>query len=81
MNDTERAVLKKWQESFEALTPQDRLKMACSMFEFSRELVAESIRNEEPTISESELRKRVFIRFYGNDFDSATVSRIIRHFE
>jgi len=67
MKDTSKPVLDRWQEGLDALSPQDRLEMACSMFEFARDLVADSIRNQEPEITDKELGRRVLIRFYGED--------------
>lgn len=78
--DTKQVILEIWQGKLNALTPEERLRMACSMFGFSRELVAESIRNELPEISALELQKKIFVRFYECDLDPAALNRIIRSF-
>jgi len=76
MNDTPQSVLELWQRDIESLPPEDRLRMACSMFEFSRDLVADSIRNEGENLSDLEIARRVFVRFHADDFDSVTLEKI-----
>ena len=48
---------------------EDRLTMGCSMFGTAKEIVAASILNENPNISKENLKKKIFIRFYGNEID------------
>ena len=80
MIDTDKVALDKWHDAMDALVPEERLKMACSMFEFARELVADSIRNEQAGISDVELKRKVFTRFYGQDFDAPTLENILSKF-
>lgn len=44
---------------------EDRLKMGASMFDTARCLVRESLKG---SCSGVELRRAIFVRFYGNDF-------------
>jgi hypothetical protein len=46
---------------------EDRLIMGCSMFGTAKEIVAASILNENPHISTEDLKKEIFIRFYGTE--------------
>ncbi len=80
MNDTSARM----QESYERMllnkSPEERVRMACSLFDFSRELVVSSIKAENPTISRKELQSQIFLRFYGEDFDTEKKQKITSYF-
>ncbi len=59
----------------------ERLMMGFSMYEAARQLVKASILERNPTISPWELKKEVFLRFYGNDFSSPLLQKILSHLE
>jgi len=61
-------------------TGEQRFLMGCSMFTFAQTIVRSSIMQKDMDISRGELRKELFIRFYGTDFDKDTRSRIALHF-
>jgi len=81
MKDTPNSFLEKWNERISSLPGEERLQMACSMFEFSRDVVVESIRSQNKEISATDLMRQVFLRFYASDFDPATLQRILHHLE
>jgi len=56
-------------ELIRAKTPEERLKMGCSMHDFSKQLVIHALLEREPGLSPSALRRELFLRFYGDDFD------------
>jgi len=56
----------------------DRVRMACEMFDLARALAVAAIRAEEPTISDADLRVRLFERLYGGDFSEEKRARIPR---
>jgi len=60
-------------------TPEERLRMGCSMFDFSKSLVVNAILRERPNLSPAELRGELFLRFYGNDFAPARREKILAH--
>lgn len=66
MNDTSDLIKEKLEAGYALRTGEEKLLMAPSMFETARELVIASLPKD---ISKSELRKELFLRFYGNDFD------------
>jgi hypothetical protein len=78
MSDTSPEV----QARFDALLRQrsgsDRVVMACDMFDCAKRLVEASIRSAEPQLGDTEVRVRVFRRFYADDLDPATIERVIR---
>ena len=77
MNDTNPKIAKKFHDMMIAKTPAERLMMACDMFDFSREIVEGSIREENPNISRSDMRRQLFLRFYGHEFDESSKEKIL----
>lgn len=67
MNDTSPEMDAKMRELMRAKSPSERAQMGWSMFITSRILVREAILRENPTISEVDLRKEFFLKFYGDD--------------
>jgi hypothetical protein len=81
MHDTSLAMDEKMRELIRAKTPLERLEMGCSMYETSRYLVQRSILESNPSISEKDLRKELFLKFYKNDFSPEEVERIAKHLQ
>lgn len=81
MKDTNPKILERWYASLDALSPEERVKMTCSMYDFARAIVEASIRNESPAISERDLARKSFIRFYSKEFDQKTLERILVAFD
>lgn len=75
MNDTSDLIKEKLEANYASISGEEKLLMALSMFETARELVIASLPKD---ISESELRKELFLRFYGNDFDEDEKIKIIQ---
>jgi len=81
MNDTTPEIAEKMREMIRMKSPMERLEMGCSMHETSKYLVICAILKSNPHISKEGLRQELFLRFYGNDFDSVRREEIIKHFE
>lgn len=81
MNDTSPAAAAKMRELIQQKTPVERLLMGCSMFDFSKQLAAQSILASFPGITRAQFRRELFLRFYGEDFDLAQKERIIEHLD
>ena len=79
MDDTSPEIAKKMREMFLKKTPLERLQMGCSMYDTSRYVVSCAILRENPNITNGEFRKEIFLRFYGNDFDTEERNKIIEH--
>jgi hypothetical protein len=47
---------------------EERLLMGCSMYDSARQIVRSSINNSRPGITENEMKKEIFLRFYGQEF-------------
>lgn len=81
MDDTSQSMANKMREMIQAKPAIERLKMGCSMYETSRLLVTQAILANHPGISNADLRKELFLRFYSNDFDPAAKEKILKHLE
>lgn len=68
MNDTSPEVEERYREMIMALTPAERVGMACRMFTTARALAAAGIRDRFGDLPRAEFRRQMFLRFYGNDF-------------
>lgn len=56
---------------------QDRLKMGFSMFDLARRQVLASILMKQPNADSREIRREIFLRFYGQDFSSDEREKIL----
>ena len=81
MNDTSALMTDRIIKAMQAKEPAARLKMGCSMFDFSRQLVVSSILDQFPNISKMEMRRELFLRFYGSDFSSIEQEKIIEYLQ
>ena len=61
-----------------ALSPGRRMAMACEMFGTAKTLARARLR-AEGVRDEAEMRCRMFLRFYGDDFSEAEKSKILAH--
>ena len=81
MNDTPPEVTVKMAEMIQAKSPSERANMGWSMYETSKLLVIRAIMEQNPGISKGALRREIFLKFYGSDFDPETRDKIIKHLE
>jgi hypothetical protein len=77
MNDTNPEIEKIFREMIMKKSGEERMMMGFSMFDSAREIVIASIKNENPDISEIELKKKLFLRFYGTDFTEEQKQKIL----
>ena len=78
VNDTDPKITLKLKEMMQKKTEQERLIFGCSMFDFSKQLVMSSILQKKPHLSAGLLRRELFLRFYGNDFNSDQQEKIVK---
>ena len=60
---------------------EERLKMGCSMHATARALVRASVLEKNPLVSHAALKKALFLRFYGQDFDPLRRKKILKALE
>lgn len=58
-------------------TQEERLRMSCSMIAAAKTLVRSGIIHEDKTLTEAQIRGRMFLRFYGNDYSPDEIQRIV----
>ncbi len=56
----------------------ERLKMGSSMHATAKALVKAAILGKDPQASSAALRRALFLRFYGAEFDAASREKILR---
>ncbi len=56
---------------------QERMMMGFSMFGFSAKILMASLKEEIPA---RDLKRNIFLRLYGNDFDGKDIEKIIKYF-
>jgi len=49
-------------------TGEQRLLMGFSMYDTARQIVRSAIYNSRPEITDDEMKKEIFLRFYGREF-------------
>jgi hypothetical protein len=42
--------------------------MGCSMYDTAKEIVRSAIYNSRPRITDAEIKREIFLRFYGQEF-------------
>ena len=76
MNDTHPDVAIRFRELMMRKSGQQRLLMGCSMYDTAKKIVRSAIYNSRPGITEAEMKKEFFLRFYGQEFSQADRERI-----
>jgi hypothetical protein len=78
MTETQRAIDEKYRAMLMALSPAERLAMACRMFSTARALAEAGIRQgQDPVEDSAPARRRIFLHFYRNDFAPGETDRIL----
>ena len=77
MNDTSPAVARKYRALLLQRSGTERLNMGSSMFATARTLLLASLRERDPDASPADIRRTLFLRLYGADFDQQTRERIL----
>ncbi|MBU6392394.1 MAG: hypothetical protein KGJ87_07600 [Planctomycetota bacterium] len=78
MNDTKASVEVLFQKMMMEKSGQERMKMGFSMFDFARRQVIASIQRKNQNIDIKDLKRELFLRFYGQDFSSEEQEKILR---
>ncbi|MDF0644296.1 MAG: hypothetical protein P0111_09705 [Nitrospira sp.] len=81
MNDTSPAFDERYRAMLMQRSGEERLVMGCAMRDTARALVEASLRNQAPHATVEGLRKGVFLRFYGHEFDAETRAKILAAIE
>lgn len=77
MNDTPPEMDERYRALLLNLTGEERLIMGCAMRDTARAMVEASLREHDPNATVETIRKGVFLRFYGHEFDAGTRAKIL----
>lgn len=80
MNDTSSLVESHFLEMMMNKSGEERLKMGFSMFDMARRQVIASIKRDNPNADRKDMRKEIFLRFYGQDFSPEDHEKILNYF-
>ncbi len=58
---------------------EQRLRMGCSMHDASRRIVRSAILDSNPGITEAQMRREMFLRFYGHEFSRNEREKLFQH--
>jgi len=81
MKDTSPEMGARYHDMLMQRSGEERLMMGCAMRETARALVEASIREQNPQATPEVVRKGVFLRFYGHEFDAESRAKIFAAIE
>ena len=81
MKDTSPEMDARYQDILMQRSGEERLMMGCAMRETARALVEASIREQYPQATLETIRKGLFLRFYGQEFDADSRTKILAAIE
>jgi len=77
MNDTAPEIDHRFRAMLLERSGEERLKMGCSMHATAQALVKASVLEKDPLASPVVLRRALFLRFYGHEFEAGTREKIL----
>jgi len=78
MSDTSAELEQRFRAMLLARSGEDRLKMGCSVHAMAQKLVRASVLAKFPFASPAAVRRELFLRFYGGEFDPEVRDRILQ---
>ena len=77
MTDTSPEVMDRYRAMLLARSGEERLKMGCSMSATARALIRASVLAKDPQASPGTVRRALFLRLYGHEFDAEAREKIL----
>jgi len=77
MFDTHPEIAVRFRELMMRKSGQERLLMGCTMYDTAKQIVRSAIYNSRPGITDAELKREIFLRFYGPEFSQADREKFI----
>ena len=81
MTDTPPDIDKRYRAMLMQRTGEERLIMGCAMRDTARAFVEASLREQDPQATTATIRKGLFLRFYGHEFDGPTRDKVLAAIE
>lgn len=80
MNDTPPEIASQFRRLMMAKSNEQRLIMGCSMYDTARQIARSAIYSQHPQITPQEMKKEIFLRFYGHEFSQTDKEKILSMF-
>ena len=77
MTDTRPEVARRYRDLLLARSGEERLRIGCSMHATAQALVRASVLARNPLACAADIRRALFVRFYGHEADADTRDRIV----
>jgi len=77
MNDTNPEIAARYRNLIMRKSGEERLLMGCSMYDTARKIVLSAIHNNHPGITNAEIKREIFLRFYGLEFNPAEREKLL----
>jgi len=77
MFDTHPEIAVRYRELMMRKSGEQRLLMGCSMYDTAKQIVRSAIYNSRPGITDAEIKREIFLRFYGPEFSRADRERML----
>lgn len=81
MTDTPPVIESRYRAMLMQRTGEERLIMGCAMRDTARAFVEASLREHDPNATVESIRKGLFLRLYGHEFDEPTRGKILAAIE
>lgn len=81
MKDTSPQVESRFIEMLMKKSGQERMMLGFSMFDMARRQVIASIKMDNPDVDVKEIRKGIFLRFYGHEFSPEEQRKILERIQ
>lgn len=78
MSDTSKKTNRIYRKMLEGISGEKRMIMGFSMFAFAKKLILASLKKEN--VLEKDLKKKMFLRIYGSDFEKRKLEKILEAF-
>ena len=78
MNDTDEKTQNLFNAMIMSKSGQERLAMGFSMFNMARRQVIAAIKQNKPYADAMEIKRDIFLRFYGQDFTPEEQTKILK---
>ena len=78
MNDTAPEIESLFYQMIMEKSGEERLMMGFSMFDMARMQVEAGIRANKPDATRQEIRREIFLRFYGQEFSPEEQDKILK---
>lgn len=78
MTDTSASVGLRFRNMIMKRSPEKRLLMGFSMYDAARTIVMSAIMEQNPQISLEDIKKEIFLRFYGKEYNRLEIEKILR---